>query len=74
MKKINVISVEQVVAVIDYSKFVNIREKATFTPNDVLEMVKKAFLLPSYDKAVVDFFKKTITLVTYSERISMEDD
>lgn len=74
MKKINVISVEQVVAVIDYSEFVNVREKVTFTPNDVLEMVKKAFQLPCYDKAVVDFFKKTITLVTYSERILIEDD
>ena len=72
--KINVISVEQVIVVIDYSKFVSVREKVTFTPTDVLNLVKHAMKLPCYDKAVVDFFKKTITLVNYSERISVEDD
>lgn len=74
MKKINVVSVEQVVAVIDYSKLVTVREKLTLTPTNVLDMVKKTVQLPYYDKAVVDFFKKTITLVSYSERILVEDD
>ena len=74
MKKIYVVSVEHVVAVIDYSKLVTVREKLTLTSTNVLDMVKNAIQLPYYDKAVVDFSKKTITLVSYSERILVEDD
>ena len=74
MKKITLVSVEQVVAVIDYSKLVTVREKLTLTSTNVLDMVKNAIQLPYYDKAVVDFSKKTITLVSYSERILVEDD
>ena len=40
----------------------------------LLDMVKNTVQLPYYDKAVVDFSKKTITLVSYSERILVEDD
>ena len=72
MKKINVVSVEQVVAVIDYSKLVTVRENLTLTSTNILDMVKKAVQLPYYDKAVVDFFKKTIILVSYTERITVE--
>lgn len=74
MKKINVISVEQIVTVIDYSKLVTVREKLTLTPTNVLDIVKNTVQLPYYDKAVVDFFKKTITLVSYTEKILVEDD
>ena len=74
MKKITLVSVEQVVAVIDYSKLVIVREKLTLTSTNILDMVKKTVQLPYYDKAVVDLSKKTITLVSYSERISVEDD
>jgi hypothetical protein len=74
MKKINIVSVAQVVAVIDYSKLVTVREKLTLTSTNILDMVKNTVQLPYYDKAVVDFFKKTITLVSYSERILVEDD
>ena len=74
MKKINVVSVAQVVAVIDYSKLVTVREKLTVTSTNILDMVKKTVQLPYYDKAIVDFSKKTITLVSYSERILVEDD
>lgn len=74
MKKINVISVEQIVAVIDYSQLVTVRENLTLTSMNVLDMVKNAVQLPYYDKAIVDFFKKTITLVSYTERILVEND
>jgi len=71
MKRINLRSVEQVVAVIDYSKFVTFRNGKIFMSQDILNLVKNAISLPSYDKANVDIVKKTITLVVYIDQIEI---
>ena len=71
MKKIDIRSVEQIVATIDYSKFVTFRNGKILTSQDILNLVKNAISLPSYDKANVDIVKKTITLVVYIDQIEI---
>lgn len=60
MKKINIFTENKVVAVIDYSKLVTVREGKIITGQDVLKMVKD--VLPEYDRSQIDFTTKTITL------------
>lgn len=60
MKKIKVFTENKVVAVIDYSKLVTVREGKIITGQEVLGMVKD--LLPEYDRSQIDFSTKTITL------------
>lgn len=74
MKKITLISVEQVVAVIDYSDFETFRAGEPIQTSDkILERVKKTVELPKYHKCLVDSHKKTITLVVYVDSIIVGD-
>ena len=67
MKKIKVFTENKVVAVIDYSKLVTVREGKIITGQEVLGMVKD--LLPEYDRSQIDFSTKTITLYTCADSI-----
>ena len=74
MKKITLISVEQVVAVIDYSAFETWRAGEPIQTSDkILEKVKNAVELPKFHKCLVDCHKKTITLVVYIDSIVVND-
>lgn len=74
MKKITLVSVEQVVAQIDYSDFETLRAGEPFQTTDkILEKVKKVVELPKYHKCLVDCQKKTITLVVYVDSIIVND-
>lgn len=74
MKKITLISVEKVVAVIDYSAFETWRAGEPIQTSDkILERVKKAIELPKYHKCLTDCQKKTITLVVYVDSMIVDD-
>ena len=74
MKKITLISVEQVVAVIDYSAFETWRAGEPIQTSDkILERVKKTVELPKYHKCLVDSYRKVITLVVYVDSIIVDD-
>lgn len=74
MKKITLISVEQVVAVIDYSAFETWRAGEPIQTSDkILEKVKNTVELPKFHKCLVDCQKKTITLVVYVDSIIVDD-
>jgi hypothetical protein len=60
MKRINVFTENKVVAIIDYSKLVTVREGKIITGQEVLKMVKD--VLPEYDMSQINFSTKTITL------------
>lgn len=74
MKKITLISTEQVVATIDYSSFETWRMGEPIQTSDkILEKVKKVVALPKYHKCLVDAHKKIITLVVYTDNIFVEN-
>ena len=74
MKKITLISVEQVVAQIDYSDFETWRAGEPIQTSDkILDKVKKVVELPKYHKCLVDSHKKIITLVVYVDSIIVND-
>jgi hypothetical protein len=74
MKKITLISVEKVVAVIDYSAFETWRAGEPIQTSDkILDKVKKVVGLPKYHNCLVDCQKKTITLVVYVDSIIVDD-
>ena len=74
MKKITLISVEKVVAVIDYSAFETWRAGEPIQTSDkILERVKKTVELPKFHKCLTDCNKKTITLVVYVDSIIVND-
>lgn len=74
MKKITLISVEQVVAQIDYSDFETWRAGEPIQTSDkILERVKKTVELPKYHKCLVDSHKKVITLIVYIDSIIVDD-
>ena len=74
MKKITLVSVEQVVAQIDYSAFEAWRAGEPIQTSDkILERVKKTVELPKYHKCLVDSYKKVITLVVYVDSVIVND-
>lgn len=74
MKKITLISVEKIVAVIDYSAFATCRTGEPIQTSDkILDRVKKTVELPKYHKCLIDSHKKIITLVVYIDSIIVDD-
>jgi hypothetical protein len=74
MKKITLISVEKVVAVIDYSAFETWGAGEPIQTSDkILERVKKTVELPKFHKCLTDCHKKTITLVVYVDSVIVND-
>lgn len=74
MKKITLISVEQVVAQIDYSAFTTWRAGEPIqTVDKILERIKKTIELPEYHKCLIDAYKKVITLIVYVDSIVVND-
>lgn len=74
MKKITLISTEQVVATIDYSSFETWRAGEPIQTSDkIIEKVKKVIDLPKYHKCLVDAHKKIITFVVYTDNIFVEN-
>lgn len=73
MKKIIIKSVQEVVAVIDYSQYQTVRVgKPIQTSQDIIAIVQLAVTLPYYERYEVDFVNKTITLLKYSDQIVVE--
>ena len=74
MKKVTLVSVEQIVAVIDYSAFATWRMGEPIQTSDkILEKIKKHVELPKFHKCLVDSYKKVITLVVYVDNIIVND-
>jgi hypothetical protein len=74
MKKITLISVEKVVAQIDYSNLATGRTGEPIQTSDkILEKVKQTVELPKYHKCLIDSYKKVITLIVYVDSIIVND-
>ena len=75
MKKIRLISTEEVVATIDYSGFQTWRSGEPLQTTDkILERVKNVTTLPKYHKCLIDCYKKQITLVVYVDKVIVDEE
>lgn len=74
MKKITLISVHQTVAIIDYTHYELIQNGKLMNTNDILELVQKITPLPKYDKAITDAWKRTITLVSFVDKLTVIEE
>ena len=71
MRKINLKTICEVVAIIDYSKFEHLSKKG-FRNSDIIELVKNH--IPPYDKSEVCLLDKKIVFYKYNDIIVIEDE
>lgn len=74
MKKITVISVSKVVAIIDYRQLETKKENGSFMrTEDILAHIQKTISLPKYQKILTDEWERKITLVDFYDKIVVEE-
>lgn len=75
MKKIRLVSTEEVVATIDYSGFQIWKPGEPLQTTDkILEKVKNVISLPEYHKCLIDCHKKHITLVVCVDKVIVDSE
>jgi hypothetical protein len=72
MKKINIKTIKEVVAVVNFSDFEHMSKKGFRNSSEIIELVKDH--LPPYDKSEVCVFDKKIVFYQYIDVITIENE
>lgn len=72
MKKIELKTIKEIVAVVDYSDFENMTKKGFRNSSDIIELVKDH--IPPYDKSEVCLLDQKIVFYKFNDIIVIEDE